>query len=171
MVRCNSNRNNSSYDNNGKNAQNHSTINQNKKSSSNNDDYKKGYNEEVMTAFHRSDLELYQKATHGLQEFEDGLRDLGARAECILCPSIETGKHHLLQGSSRHRHLPRTTRFAFLLKVRALAGLSGAQSRWWHKAQYILSGLYVLSRLREKKVLRQTRRTSSESGSPGSDGL
>eukprot|EP00439_Symbiodinium_sp_Y106_P052866 s2642_g7.t1 len=36
------------------------------------------------TAVDLSDLELYQKATQGLQQFEDGLRDLGARSECIL---------------------------------------------------------------------------------------
>ncbi|CAE7819027.1 unnamed protein product [Symbiodinium sp. CCMP2592] len=36
------------------------------------------------TALDLSDLELYQKATLGLQQFEDGIRDLGARSECIL---------------------------------------------------------------------------------------
>ena len=38
----------------------------------------------------RSDLPLYQKAAKGLQFFEDGLRDLGVRAECILCPGAAT---------------------------------------------------------------------------------
>ena len=44
-----------------------------------------------VLALDRSDLELYQKATQGLQQFEDGLRDLGARSECILCAGTATG--------------------------------------------------------------------------------
>ena len=35
---------------------------------------------------HRSDLVLYQRAARGLEDFEKALEDLGARAECILCP-------------------------------------------------------------------------------------
>ncbi|CAE6971920.1 unnamed protein product [Symbiodinium natans] len=56
-----------------------------------------------------SDLPLYQKAAKGLQFFEDGLRDLGVRAECILyapwpgCgvaeqPSLKRAKSPLLGG-------------------------------------------------------------------------